>query len=88
MRIPGHAARFGWMSVAQAAHYQVMWGSEPTLVNSRSLLVTETAATLPEDHTLAPGKTFFWRVRAGNDSGWGHWSVIQEFGTLEEEEQE
>lgn len=87
LRIAAFTPRFGWLSVALGARYQVMWGSEANLTNSRSLIVNETAATLPPDHALAPGKMFYWRVRAGNESGWGPWSPIQEFGTPEELEE-
>lgn len=87
-RIPDLMPRFGWRFVANAQHYQVTWSNEPNLANARSLLANETAATLPPDHALTAGKTFFWRVRAGNESGWGPWSPIQEFGTPEPAEEE
>ncbi len=88
IRIAGVLPRFGWRFVALASLYQVTWGKEANLANSRSLIVNETAATLPPDHALAPGKLFYWRVRAGNDSGWGPWSPIQEFATSEENQED
>lgn len=87
-RILDLTPRFGWRFVANAKHYQVTWSDEPNLANGRYLFADETAATLPPEHALTAGKTFFWRVRAGNETGWGPWSPVQEFGTPEPPEEE
>lgn len=84
-RIRTRTPRFGWISVAQATQYHVSWGTETNLNKGRSLIVNQTAATLPPEEALEPGTVYFWRVRAGNESGWGPWSPPQEFGTQEEE---
>lgn len=76
--------RFGWISVASAKQYQLAWGTDGHLNRSHSQVVNQTATTLSDAETLKSGTLYYWRVRAGNESGWGPWSSIQEFGTSEE----
>jgi hypothetical protein len=83
-RVRTATPRFGWLSVASATQYQLSWSTEANLTRSRTLVVNQTAATLPDEESLRSGTLYYWRVRAGNESGWGPWSVVQEFGTAEE----
>lgn len=70
-----------WQSVplARAYHVQVARDalfSPPLVHDARGL--TSVTRTLD---ALAPGETFFWRVRASNDGGDGPWSAVWRFST-------
>jgi hypothetical protein len=75
---------FRWLSVGGATRYEVAWGEESTLMASHTLLSIATEATVPVEKSLRLGVTYYWRVRGGNESGWGPWSAIASFHVLEE----
>jgi hypothetical protein len=73
--------RFGWLSVGGAAKYEVEWSPDSHFGRGRSTnaLSSSTALDLDEEHALKPGTTYWWRVRGGNDIGWGPWSNAESF---------
>ena len=75
---------FRWLSVGGATRYEIAWGEEPALTASNTLLSIATEATVPVEKALRLGVTYYWRVRGGNESGWGPWSAIASFHVLEE----
>jgi hypothetical protein len=75
---------FRWLSVGGATRYEVAWGEEAMLSASHTLLSIATEATVPEEKALHLGVTYYWRVRGGNESGWGPWSANASFRVLEE----
>ncbi len=75
---------FRWLSIGGATRYQVVWGEDPTLSVPHTLQSIATEATVPLESPLQPGKTYYWRVRGGNASGWSPWSETYSFRVLEE----
>ena len=75
---------FRWLSVGGATRYEVAWGEEPALTASHTLLSIATEATVPVEKSLRLGVTYYWRVRGGNETGWGAWSAIASFRVLEQ----
>jgi len=75
---------FRWLSVGGATRYEIAWGEELTLTASHTLLSIATEATVPVEKSLRLGVTYYWRVRGGNESGWGPWSATASFHVLEE----
>ena len=75
---------FRWLSVGGATRYEVAWSEESALTVSNTLLSIATEATVPVEKSLHLGMTYYWRVRGGNESGWGPWSAIASFHVLEE----
>lgn len=74
---------FGWFYVGGATHYELVWSADAHFHKAHILLTNQTAAMLPPEQALEPGKTYLWRVRAGNEGGWGPWSATQAFKTPE-----
>ncbi|MGE5141738.1 MAG: fibronectin type III domain-containing protein [Rudaea sp.] len=72
---------FRWFYVGGASHFQLVWALDPHFHRAHILLTTQTAAQLPEDQALDPEATYSWRVRGGNEGGWGPWSVSRTFRT-------
>lgn len=72
---------FRWLYVGGASLYQLMWSTDAQFRKSRSLLTTQTAATLPPEEALEPAVNVFWRVRGGNEGGQGPWSAPRTFRT-------
>ncbi len=72
---------FRWLYVGGATLYQLTWSTDAQFRKSRSLLTTQTAATLPPEEALEPATNVFWRVRGGNESGQGPWSATRTFRT-------
>ena len=75
---------FRWLSVGGATRYEIVWGEDPTLTTHHTLQSIATEATVPLESPLQPGKTYYWRVRGGNESGWSPWSEIHSFRVPEE----
>ncbi len=75
---------FRWLSVGGATRYEVLWGEDPGLSNGRSTISLATEAAVPVEKPLRVGATYYWRVRGGNDGGWGPWSLTASFRVLEE----
>jgi hypothetical protein len=75
---------FRWLSVGGATKYQIQWGEDPTLGTQHALVSLATEATIPVEKPLRVAAIYYWRVRGGNDAGWGPWSPISSFHVLEE----
>lgn len=75
---------FRWLSVGGATKYEVQWGEDPTLTNKYSAISLATEATVPVEKPLRVGAAYYWRVRGGNDAGWGPWSPVSSLRVLEE----
>ncbi len=74
---------FRWFYVGGASHYQLVWSPDANFHRQHILLTNQTAATLPPEQSLEPATTYMWRVRGGNEGGWGPWSVTRSFRTAE-----
>jgi hypothetical protein len=86
---PGESAEsltpsFRWFYVGSASHYELVWSLDTHFHKAHILLTNQTAASLPQEQALAPGATYVWRVRGGNEGGWGPWSSTRAFTTPEE----
>ncbi len=77
---------FRWLSVGSATRYEIQWSEDPNLSNSYSIMSVATEVTIPVEKPLRVGPTYYWRVRGGNESGWGPWSSTSSFHVLEETE--
>lgn len=75
---------FRWLSVGGATRYEVQWGEDATLATKYGTMSLATEATVPVEKPLNVGAIYYWRVRGGNDGGWGPWSPIGSFRVLEE----
>ncbi len=75
---------FRWFYVGGATHYELVWSVDTHFHKAQILFTNQTAAALPPEQALKPGVTYVWRVRAGNEGGWGPWSGTQTFTTPEE----
>lgn len=75
--------KFRWLSVGGANRYDVVWSEEPNFSGARSTTSLATEAAVPADHPLRVGATYYWRVRGGNEGGWGPWSLAYSFQVLE-----
>jgi hypothetical protein len=72
---------FRWFYVGSASHYELVWSLDVHFHKAHILFTNQTAASLPPDQALAPGTTYVWRVRGGNEGGWGPWSTTRTFTT-------
>lgn len=75
---------FRWLSVGGATRYEVQWSEDATLASKYGTVSLATEATVPVEKPLRVGGLYYWRVRGGNDAGWGPWSLIGSFRVLEE----
>jgi len=75
---------FRWLSVGGAKQYEVFWSPDPNLSSGHSMVSTATEGTIPPNRPLTIGLTYYWRVRGGNEAGWGPWSAAASFSALEE----
>ena len=78
--------RFRWLSVGGATRYEINWGQDPNLESAYTVISIATEAAVPVEKPLAIGATYYWRVRGGNEAGWGSWSNTGSFSVLEETE--
>ncbi len=76
--------KFRWLSVGGAARYEVAWSDRADLADSHTIVSIATEAAVPDEEPLSVGVTYYWRVRGGNESGWGPWSPAASFQVLEE----
>ncbi|MCL4489497.1 MAG: fibronectin type III domain-containing protein [Chloroflexi bacterium] len=76
--------KFRWLSVGGATRYQVVWSEDPNWGGTLSVLSIATEAAVPVEKPLRPNTIYYWRVRGGNDAGWGPWSPSGSFRVLEE----
>lgn len=72
---------FRWFYVGSASHYELVWALDSHFHKAHILLTNQTAASLPPEQALVPGTTYVWRVRGGNEGGWGPWSAPRSFIT-------
>lgn len=75
---------FRWLSVGGAARYEVVWSEEPNWAQAHPVISIATEAAVPVEKPLRVGATYYWRVRGGNEGGWGPWSTISSFRVLDE----
>jgi hypothetical protein len=75
---------FRWFYVGAASHYELVWSLDTHFHKAHILFTNQTAASLPSEQALEPGATYVWRVRGGNEGGWGPWSVTRTFSTPED----
>lgn len=74
-----------WNSVSGASGYHVQIATDSTfatgvLVNDTTLTSTNRTNGIPP---LLVNTTHYWRVRAKNANGWGPWSMVWRFKTVE-----
>ena len=74
---------FRWFYVGSASHYELVWSLDSHFHKAHILLTNQTAASLPPEQSLVPGTAYVWRVRGGNEGGWGPWSATRTFTTPE-----
>lgn len=74
-----------WMYVGGATQYEVEWSPDANFGRGRSVSVVaqQTAITLDASNQLKPSTNYKWRVRGGNDAGWGPWSHAASFRSPE-----
>jgi hypothetical protein len=75
---------FRWFYVGGATRYEVAWSQDVHFHKANTLISDQTAAFLDAEHALLPGATYVWRVRGGNEGGWGPWSEAASFSAPEE----
>ncbi len=75
---------FRWLSVGGSTKYEVQWGEDQTLATKYTSISLATETTIPVEKPLHVGALYYWRVRGGNEAGWGPWSPISSFRVLEE----
>ncbi len=76
--------RFRWLSVGGATRYEVAWSGSAGFSDSHTIVSIATEAAVPDEEPLSVGVGYYWRVRGGNESGWGPWSPAFSFQVLEE----
>lgn len=77
---------FRWLSVGGATRYEIMWSEDAGFHSAPTIVSIATEATVPVEKPLRIGSTYHWRVRGGNESGWGPWSASASFRVLAENE--
>jgi hypothetical protein len=77
---------FRWLSVGGATRYEITWSEDSDFQSAYSIASIATEATVPVEKPLRIGGTYHWRVRGGNESGWGPWSASAAFRVLAENE--
>ncbi len=77
---------FRWLSVGGATRYEITWSEDSDFQSAHSIASIATEATVPVEKPLRIGGTYHWRVRGGNESGWGPWSASAAFRVLAENE--
>lgn len=79
--VPSLTPSFRWMYVGGATRYEVEWSHDTHFGrgHGNSIVSAQTLFTLDATHALRPGQMYHWRVRGGNDSGWGPWSSAESF---------
>lgn len=78
--------KFRWLSVGGATRYEVAWSEGPSFSEGHSVISVATEAAVPVEKPLRVGVVYYWRVRGGNEGGWGLWSPPVSFRVLEESE--
>ncbi|MBI4671846.1 MAG: hypothetical protein HY741_09305 [Chloroflexi bacterium] len=76
---------FRWMYVGGATRYEIEWSHDAHFGRGHSTTVIseQTLINVDSSHALKPGTLYQWRVRGGNDAGWGPWSGAESFRSPE-----
>lgn len=79
--VPSLTPSLRWMYVGGATRYEVEWSHDSHFGRGHGSTVVsaQTLVTIDAAHALKPGLMYQWRVRGGNDSGWGPWSSTESF---------
>lgn len=67
----GDTRTFHWSAVSGATGYHIQWANNPAFTSAMEAFPSS-ASILRVMNGLGP---WYWRVRAGNDCGWGDWST-------------
>lgn len=81
LAVPSLTPSLRWMYVGGATRYEVEWSHDTHFGRGHGSTVVsaQTLVTIDATHALKPGVLYQWRVRGGNDSGWGPWSSTESF---------
>lgn len=81
LAVPSLTPSFRWMYVGGATRYEIEWSHDNHFGRGHgsTMVSAQTLVTLDATHSLKPGMLYQWRVRGGNDSGWGPWSSTESF---------
>lgn len=72
---PGTALNFKWGAVDRATNYHLQVNTLPAF-NGTDIFNAEIGnITVREVSGLMPGTIYYWRVKAGNATGWSGWST-------------
>jgi len=78
---PGASITFQWSTSTGASKYQLQVNSSQAFTGT-SMFDAETGTnTIQEVSGLSLGTTYYWRVKAGNDAGWGPLSPVRSITT-------
>ena len=78
INIPVAGTSLQWSSISSATFYEYQFDDNTSFTSP----VTNTVTALNDfTGTLLPNTTYYWKVRAGNGSGYSPWSVIWSFTT-------
>lgn len=83
--IPSLTPMLRWMYVGGATRYEVEWSHDAHFGRGHSITIVsiQTAISVDTTHELKPATLYKWRVRGGNDAGWGPWSPPESFRSPE-----
>jgi len=72
---PGTAITFKWSAADRADNYHLQVNTQPGFDGTNVFNDEVGNVTIKEVTGLTPGTTYYWRVKAGNGSGWSDWST-------------
>ncbi len=74
-----------WMYVGGATQYEVEWSPDAHFGRGHSVsqVARQTAISVDAANELKPATNYRWRVRGGNEAGWGPWSPPESFRSPE-----
>ena len=76
---PGTAITFKWGTSTGASKYWLQVNTSQAFTGTNVIDANVGSLTLSEVAGFSLGTTYYWRVRAGNDSGWSDWSPSRSF---------
>jgi len=80
--IPLSSVTLEWSSVTGATFYEIIYATNSSFTNP----ITNTTSNLNIlISSLLPNTTYYWRVRAGNGSGYSPWSAVWNFTTIDQQ---
>jgi C1A family cysteine protease len=74
---PGAAVTFQWGTSTGATKYWLQVNTAQAFSGANIINTDIGNLTLREVTGFSLGTTYYWRVRAGNDGGWGNWSATR-----------